>query len=108
MASDKPVLRIGLIGTGFMGRTHVFGCASAQQVFDLPYKIVLHTVADRSDELADKAAQALGFAHVTGDWRTLIQDPEIDLVDITAPNALHKEMALVAIAAGKHVYCEKP
>lgn len=108
MASDKPILRIGLIGTGFMGKTHVFGFASAPQVFDLPYDIVLHTVADRSDELAGKAAQALGFAHATGDWRTLVQDPEIDLVDITAPNAFHKEMALAAIAAGKHVYCEKP
>ena len=108
VASDKPVLRIGLIGTGFMGKTHVFGFASAPQVFDLPYKIVLHTVADRSDELAEQAARSLGFAHGTGDWQALVQDPEIDLVDITAPNAFHKEMALAAIAAGKHVYCEKP
>ena len=98
MTNDKPILRVGLIGTGFMGKTHAFGFASAPQVFDLPYEIVLHVIADRSDELASKAAQALGFAHATGDWRTLIQDPEIDLVDITAPNAFHKEMALAAIA----------
>ena len=52
--------------------------------------------------------RALGFATGTGDWRALVANPEIDLVDITAPNALHKEMALAAIAAGKHVYCEKP
>ena len=108
MTSDKPILRVGLIGTGFMGKTHVFGFASAPRVFDLPYEIVLHTVADRSDEPAGEAARALGFAHATGDWRALVQDPEIDLVDITTPNALHKEMALAAIAAGKHVYCEKP
>jgi len=108
MAGDKPVLRVGLIGTGFMGKTHVFGFASAPRVFDLPYEIVLHAVADRSDELAGEAARALGFAHATGDWRALVQDPEIDLVDITTPNAFHKEMALAAIAAGKHVYCEKP
>ena len=104
----KPALRIGLIGTGFMGKTHVFGFAAAPRVFDLPYEIVLHTVADRTDDLAAGAAERLGFAHGTGDWRALVANPEIDLVDITAPNALHKEMALAAIAAGKHVYCEKP
>lgn len=108
MASDKPRLCVGLIGTGFMGKTHVFGFASAPRVFDLPYDIVLRTVADRTDELAAEAAQALGFEQGTGDWRRLVEDPQIDLVDITAPNALHKEMALAAIAAGKHVYCEKP
>jgi predicted dehydrogenase len=86
----------------------VFGFASAPRVFDLPYEIVLHTVADRTDDLAADAAERLGFGHGTGDWRALVAHPEIDLVDITAPNALHKEMALAAIAAGKHVYCEKP
>ena len=108
MAKTKPVLRIGLIGTGFMGKTHTFGFASAPRVFDLPYDLVLHTVADRTDDLAAAAAASLGFAKGSGDWRTIVADPEIDLVDITAPNVLHKEMALAAIAAGKHVYCEKP
>lgn len=108
MSSNKPVLRVGLIGTGFMGKTHTFGFASAARVFDLPYEPVLHTVADRTDELAASAAASLGFARGTGHWRTIVADPEIDLVDITAPNALHKEMALAALAAGKHVYCEKP
>ncbi|MBP6678205.1 MAG: Gfo/Idh/MocA family oxidoreductase [Paracoccus sp.] len=104
----KPALNIGLIGTGFMGTTHVFGFATAPRVFDLPYEPVLHTLADRSPELAEGAAVALGFAHASDDWRRLIDDPAIDVIDITAPNALHKEMALAAIAAGKHVYCEKP
>lgn len=108
MATDKPKLNIGLIGTGFMGKTHVFGFAAAQRVFDLPYEIVLHTVADRSDELAAAAARTLGFAKSSGDWRSLVADPEIDVIDITAPNAFHKDMALAAIKAGKHVYCEKP
>ncbi|MCF3935237.1 Gfo/Idh/MocA family oxidoreductase [Acuticoccus sp. M5D2P5] len=108
MPAPKPELKIGLIGTGFMGKTHVFGFASAAKVFDLPYEIVLHTVADVTDTLAETAARRLGFRHATFDWRTIVADPAIDLVDITAPNALHKEMALAAIAAGKHVYCEKP
>ena len=66
------------------------------------------TLADINDEAAAKAAAALGFASSTSDWRALAADPGIDVVNITAPNALHKEMALAAIAAGKHVYCEKP
>ncbi len=104
----KPKLRIGLIGTGFMGRAHVFGFASAPKVFELPFDIELHTVADITLAAAQREAARLGFAHATDDWRKIVADPEIDVVDITAPNALHREMALAAIAAGKHVYCEKP
>jgi predicted dehydrogenase len=105
---SKPRLRIGLIGSGFMGKAHAFGYTNAARVFDLPYELELHTLADISDEAAAKAAAALGFARSTSDWRALARDPEIDVVNVTAPNALHKEMALAAIAAGKHVYCEKP
>lgn len=91
-----------------MGKTHSFGFAAAERVFDLPFELELHTVADRTEELACAAARTLGFKSATGDWRRLVNDPDIDLVDITAPNAFHREMALAAIAAGKHVYCEKP
>lgn len=108
MAGGKRQLKIGLIGTGFMGKAHVFGFAAAARVFELPCEIVLHMVADRTEELAAEAARRLGFARSSGDWRALVEDPEIDVVDITAPNAFHKEMALAAIATGKHVYCEKP
>ena len=55
-----------------------------------------------------QAADALGFGAGTADWRTIVADPRIDVVDICTPNHLHAEMALAAIAAGKHVYCEKP
>ena len=104
----KPKLRIGLIGTGFMGKAHVFGFTSAPRVFALPFDLELHTVADITAEAAARAAEALGFARSTDNWRQLVDDPDIDVLDITAPNALHKEMALAGIAAGKHVYCEKP
>lgn len=108
MHSGKPLLRVGLVGTGFMGKTHVFGFAAAARVFELPFEIRLARVADRTEALAAEAARGLGFEGSTGDWRQLIDDPQIDLIDITAPNAFHKEMALAAIAAGKPVYCEKP
>lgn len=104
----KPRLRIGLIGTGFMGKAHVFGFTSAPRVFELAYDLDLHTVADITPEAAERARQTLGFAKGTARWQDIIENPEIDLVSITAPNALHKEMSLAAIAAGKHVYCEKP
>ena len=101
-------MKLGLIGSGFMGKAHVFGFATAARVFDLPVAFEMDTVADATPEQAEAARAAFGFARATGDWRDLIADPDIGVIDITAPNALHKEMALVAIAAGKHVYCEKP
>ncbi len=105
---SKPDLRVGLIGTGFMGRAHAFGFSAAPRTFDLPRGIVLATVADVTDAAAARAARAYGFAKATADWRDIMDDPAIDVVSVTAPNALHKEMSLAAIAAGKHVYCEKP
>ncbi len=104
----KPELRIGLIGSGFMGKAHAFGYTTAARVFDLPFALELHTLADINDATACQAAAALGFARATSDWRALVADPAIDVINITSPNALHKEMALAAIKAGKHVYCEKP
>ncbi len=104
----KPTLRIGLIGTGFMGKAHVFGFSAAPKVFDLAFGLELHTVADVTVEAAARAQAAFGFAHATTRWQDIVENPEIDVVSITAPNALHKEMALAAIRAGKHVYCEKP
>ena len=101
-------MKVGLIGSGFMGKAHAFGFATAERVFDLPVSFEMDILADATLDLAEAARAAFGFQRDTENWRDLISDPSIDIVDITAPNALHKEMALAAIAAGKHVYCEKP
>ena len=101
-------LKVGLIGTGYMGKAHAIAFRTAQAVFPLSAKIECEMVADVSDTLAAQKAIELGFNRSTGDWQTLVTDPEIDIVDICAPNHLHKTMALAAIAAGKHVYSEKP
>ena len=101
-------MKIGLIGSGFMGQAHAFGFVTAERVFELADKLEMAMLADANAELAAAAARRWGFAQSTGDWRELVASPAIDVVDITAPNALHKEIALAAIAAGKHVYCEKP
>ena len=108
MAARASVIAAGLIGSGFMGKTHALALANVNRVFELPIEVQLHTLADVNAEMATKAARQLGFANATGDWRTLIAEPDINLIDITTPNRLHREMALAAIEAGKHVYCEKP
>src|SRR4051794_16281755 len=64
-------LNIGLIGSGFMGKAHVFGFTSAPRVFDLPFDLVLHTVADITEDAAARAGRTLGFRKHTGDWRGL-------------------------------------
>ncbi|MGR2740729.1 Gfo/Idh/MocA family protein [Billgrantia sp. Q4P2] len=102
------VLNIGLIGTGYMGKAHAIALKAAPTVFSLPATPVCALLAEIDEELADQKAHELGFARSTGDWRALVNDPQVDVVDICAPNFLHKEMALAAIAAGKHVYTEKP
>lgn len=101
-------VRIGLIGTGYMGKAHAIAFKTAAAVFPLSGTIVCEMIADVDATLASQKAKEFGFARSTGNWRDLVNDPNIDVVDICAPNHLHKEMALAAIAAGKHVYSEKP
>jgi predicted dehydrogenase len=106
--SSTRELGIGLIGTGFMGRAHAHAFRMVGGVFPLAALPRLEIVADVTEALAGNAAKALGFRRFTTDWQALVADPAVDIVAITSPNALHKPMALAAIAAGKHVYCEKP
>ncbi len=106
--SDRPTVGIGLIGAGFMGRCHANAFRSVAGLFDVPVTPVLRLMADVNDAAAKESARELGFERHTGDWRTLVADPEVDIVAITAPNRLHEPMALAAIDAGKAVYCEKP
>jgi predicted dehydrogenase len=101
-------LGFGLIGTGFIGRAHAIALSAVGTVFTDITAPALVLVADSDTVRAAAAATALGFARSTGDWRDVIHDPAVDVVDICTPNYLHREMALAAIAAGKHVYCEKP
>jgi len=104
----RKTIRIGLIGSGFMGKCHANAFRSAPGLFRLPAVPELSLLADVDERTASAGAAALGFGRATADWRQLTSDPEIDIVAITAPNSLHADMAIAAIDARKAVYCEKP
>jgi predicted dehydrogenase len=99
---------IGLIGTGYMGKCHALAWNAVTAVFGTgPRPRLLH-LAEVSPALAAQRAAEFGFAKSTGDWRDVIADPDVAVVSITTPNQFHAEMAIAALAAGKHVWCEKP
>jgi len=101
-------LNIGLVGYGFMGRTHSNAFHQAPRFFDLPMKPVLKAVAARSEERVKAFAANWGYEGYVTDWRELVARKDIDLIDIAAPNDVHHEIAIAAAKAGKMVMCEKP
>jgi predicted dehydrogenase len=101
-------LNIGLIGYGFMGRTHSNAFRQAGRFFDLPYQPVLKTVCARNADRVNAFAANWGYEKAETDWRKVVESPEIDLIDIASPNDTHAEIAIAAAKAGKMVMCEKP
>jgi predicted dehydrogenase len=101
-------LGVGLIGTGYMGKCHALAWNAVAPVFGDVERPRLAVLAEASQQLADRKAHELGFERATGDWRTLVTDATVDVISITTPNALHPDMAIAALEAGKHVWCEKP
>ncbi|MFI9154582.1 Gfo/Idh/MocA family protein [Streptomyces sp. NPDC053367] len=106
--SAKPPLRIGMVGYAFMGAAHSQGWRTAGHVFDLPLRPVLAAICGRDADAVRAAAGRHGWASAETDWRALVARDDIDLVDICTPGDSHAEIALAALAAGKHVLCEKP
>ena len=104
----KKSLNIGLVGYGFMGRTHSNAFLQAGRFFDLPYQPVLKAICARNSERAKTFAENWGHESVEADWRKLIARKDIDLIDIASPNDTHAEIAIAAARAGKMVLCEKP
>jgi myo-inositol 2-dehydrogenase/D-chiro-inositol 1-dehydrogenase len=101
-------LNIGLIGYGFMGRTHSNAFHQAPTFFNVPFQPVLKTICGRTGEKAKAFAQQWGYESSESDWRKVIDDKDIDLIDIASPNDTHGEIAIAAAHAGKMVLCEKP
>ena len=101
-------LNIGVVGYGFMGRTHSNAFSKVANFFDLPYQPVLKTICARNADRAKSFADQWGYESFTTDWRKLVESPDIDLIDIASPNDTHAEIAIAAAQAGKMGMCEKP
>ena len=106
--ASKPTLGVGMVGYAFMGAAHSQGWRTVGRVFDLPRRPVLAAVCGRDASAVRAMADRHGWAAAETDWRALIARDDVDLVDICTPGDSHAEIALAALAAGKHVLCEKP
>jgi predicted dehydrogenase len=106
---DKKILRIGLVGCGFMGRAHSNAYKRVGDFFtELEYRPVLKAVCARNKERVQAFADQWGYQSFETDWSALIADGDIDAIDICVPNNMHAEIAIAAAEAGKMVLCEKP
>ncbi|GAA2640223.1 Gfo/Idh/MocA family protein [Paractinoplanes durhamensis] len=101
-------LRVGMVGYAFMGAAHSQAWRTVNRFFDLPLSARMRVVCGRSPDGVAAAAGKLGWETHTTDWREVIDRDDVDLVDICTPGDTHAEIALAALAAGKHVMCEKP
>lgn len=116
MSSDTPqtggstgaVLNIGMVGHSFMGAAHSQAWRSAGRFFDLPLAPVMQVLGGRDEARTAAAAARLGWNQHVTDWRELVHRDDVDVVDICTPGDSHAEIAIAALAAGKHVLCEKP
>ena len=99
---------VGLIGTGYMGKCHATAWGSVKARFSSVITPRLEVLCDADETIAKDCAQAFGFAKHSTNWRELLDNPAIDVISVTTPNGLHPEMAIAALNAGKHVWCEKP
>ena len=106
--SAQKKLNVGLVGCGFMGRTHSNACRKVNNFFELGYQPVLKAICDFNGDKAAAFAKQWGYESVETDWKKLIARKDIDLIDICLPNNLHMEVAIAAAKAGKMIICEKP
>lgn len=103
-----PELRVALLGQGFMGKAHSNAFAQCTRFFDVPYRLRLKVLCGRNQAQLNDSAARWGWEETATDWRSVVERPDIDLVDIALPNHLHRDPAIAAAQAGKIVLCEKP
>src|SRR5579864_8369042 len=104
----KPPLSIGVVGYGFMGRTHSNAFRRVQNFFEVPYEPILKAICGRNRARAEAFQQIWGYDSVETDWRKLVERKDIDVIDIASPNDTHADIAIAAAQAGKAILCEKP
>ncbi|MEU4569994.1 Gfo/Idh/MocA family oxidoreductase [Micromonospora sp. NPDC023956] len=108
MSTSPRELRVGLVGYAFMGAAHSQAWRTVNRVYDLPARVRMSLICGRDAGKVADAADRLGWEGHTTDWRDLVARDDIDVVDVCTPGDSHAEIALAALAAGKHVLCEKP
>jgi predicted dehydrogenase len=101
-------INVALLGSKFMGRAHSNAWLNVGKFFPVDPLPVMHTVAGRSAADLTEFADRWGWQQTSTDWQSLVQSPDIELVDVATPNGVHAEQAIAALQAGKHVACEKP
>ncbi|WP_348786667.1 Gfo/Idh/MocA family oxidoreductase [Leifsonia sp. NPDC080035] len=106
--SDSPPLRVAMVGYGFMGAAHSQGWRVAPRFFGLAAEPVMDTIVGRDAARVEDARVRFGWSRAETDWRRVVEDPRIDVVDICSPGSSHAEIAIAALENGKHVLCEKP
>ena len=106
--AQKPKMRVAMVGYAFMGAAHSHAWRTAPRFFDLPAEPELAVLCGRDRSAVAAAADKLGWAETATDWRYVVSRDDIDVVDISSPGDTHRDIALAALAAGKHVLCEKP
>lgn len=101
-------IRVGMIGYKFMGKAHSQAYRDLSRFFPEAPEPILQAICGRNEEAVQQAQHQFGWNSYETDWKSLIKRDDIDLIDINAPSDAHKEIALGAAQAGKHVFCEKP
>jgi predicted dehydrogenase len=108
VSTTDSELRVGLVGYAFMGAAHSQAWRTVNRVYDLPARARMALICGRDSSMVAAAADRLGWDGYTTDWRDLITRDDIDVVDVCTPGDSHAEITIAALAAGKHVLCEKP
>lgn len=101
-------LNIGMIGYRFMGKAHSFGLEAAPFFFRNGIQPVKKIICGRAEHLVKQAAEEFGWEEYATDWKKVVDRDDLDVIDIVTPTNLHKDIAIAALKAGKHVFCEKP
>lgn len=104
----SKTFRVGMIGYRFMGKAHSNAWRQAPRFFPLKAGVEMATICGRDAAEVEAARARFGWEKAATDWRAVVNDPNIDIVDITTPNDSHAEISIAAAKAGKHVLCEKP
>jgi predicted dehydrogenase len=99
---------IGVVGAGYMGKAHSVAMSAVGAVFNTRLRPRLEMICTTTPDGAAQKAQAYGFAQATHEWKTLVDNPQVEAIVIASPQETHREIALAAMALGKPVLCEKP